>query len=62
MLIDVLGADHGGYVPRMKAAVRAVSDAEATLEVLLCQIVRIVRGGEPVRCPSAPAPSSPSAT
>ena len=48
-LIDVLGADHGGYVPRIRAAVRAVSQDKASLEVLLCQIVRIVRGGQIVR-------------
>jgi arginyl-tRNA synthetase len=49
LLIDVLGADHGGYVPRLKAAVTAVSHGETTLEVVLCQIVHIVRGGQPVR-------------
>ena len=48
VMIDVLGADHGGYAPRMKAAVRALSDT-TLYEVLLCQIVHIVRGGEPVR-------------
>jgi arginyl-tRNA synthetase len=50
LLIDVWGADHGGYVPRMKAAVRALAgDSGATLDVLLCQIVHIMRGGQPVR-------------
>ena len=50
LMIDVWGADHGGYVSRMKAAVRAVADGRpARLEVVLCQIVRVVRGGEPVR-------------
>jgi arginyl-tRNA synthetase len=48
-MIDVWGADHGGYVSRMKAAVHAVSDGEASLEIVLCQIVRILRGGEPVK-------------
>ena len=48
-LIDVLGADHGGYVSRMKAAVRAISGGTASLEVVLCQIVHIVKGGQPVR-------------
>jgi len=48
-LIDVWGADHGGYVPRMKAAVRALSGGEASLEIVLCQIVHIMRGGQPVR-------------
>ncbi len=50
LLIDVLGADHGGYVSRMKAAVRAIAgDSPVRLEVVLCQIVRVMRGGEPVR-------------
>jgi arginyl-tRNA synthetase len=48
-LIDVWGADHGGYVSRMKAAVRAVSGGKASLEVVLCQIVHILRAGQPVR-------------
>ena len=48
LLIDVLGADHGGYVKRMKAAVTAISGGEATLEVQLCQLVRLFRAGEPV--------------
>jgi arginyl-tRNA synthetase len=48
-LIDVWGADHGGYVSRMKAAVRAVSGGRASLEVVLCQIVHILRAGQPVR-------------
>jgi len=49
LLIDVLGADHGGYLPRIRAAVTAVSHGEAGLEVVLCQIVRIVRAGQIVR-------------
>ncbi len=49
LLIDVWGADHGGYVPRMKAAVQAVSAGAAALEVVLCQIVHVLRGGQPVR-------------
>jgi arginyl-tRNA synthetase len=48
-MIDVWGADHGGYVSRMKAAVQAASGGEASLEIVLCQIVRIMRGGEIVR-------------
>ena len=48
-LIDVLGADHGGYVKRMQAAVQAVSDGEAKLDVKLCQLVRLLRAGEPVK-------------
>jgi arginyl-tRNA synthetase len=49
ILIDVLGADHGGYVPRMKAAVRAISHDKTKFEAVLCQIVHIMRGGEPVK-------------
>ena len=48
-LIDVLGADHGGYVKRMQAAVKAVSEGEARLDVKLCQLVRLLRAGEPVK-------------
>lgn len=47
--ILVVGADHGGYVKRMKAAVKAISDGEAELDVKLCQIVRLMDRGEPVR-------------
>lgn len=48
-LVQVWGADHGGYVSRMKAATRALSDGKVPLDVLLCQIVKVVKGGEPVR-------------
>lgn len=48
-LIDVLGADHGGYVKRMKAAVTAISGGGAELDVVLCQLVKLFRGGEPVK-------------
>lgn len=47
--IDVLGADHGGYVKRMQAAVKAMSGGIATLDVKLCQLVKLYRGGEPVK-------------
>ncbi len=49
ILINVLGADHGGYVARMKAAVRAISHDKTKFEAVLCQIVHIMRGGQPVR-------------
>jgi len=50
ILIDVLGADHGGYVKRMTAAVKALSgNRNAAFEAVLCQIVRVVRDGQPVR-------------
>ena len=48
-MIDVWGADHGGYVKRMQAAVKALSAGEAALDVKLCQLVRVMRAGEPVR-------------
>src|SRR5438132_4741041 len=48
-LIDVWGADHGGYVKRMQAAVRALSDGAASLDVKLCQLVHLFDKGEPVR-------------
>ena len=48
-LIDVWGADHGGYVKRMQAAVKAVSEGQAELDVKLVQLVRLLRAGEPVK-------------
>ena len=49
VLINVLGADHGGYVSRMKAAVKAIAADSVKLEAVLCQIVHIVKDGRPVR-------------
>jgi len=48
-MIDVLGADHGGYVKRMQAAVKAITGGEGSLDVKLCQLVRLMRAGEPVK-------------
>jgi arginyl-tRNA synthetase len=48
-MIDVWGADHGGYVKRMQAAVRAVTGGKATLDVKIVQLVRLLRNGEPVK-------------
>ena len=48
-LIDVWGADHGGYVKRMRAAVRAVTGGTADLDVKLCQLVNLFDKGAPVR-------------
>src|SRR5713101_4006191 len=48
-LIDVWGADHGGHVKRMQAAVQAVTDGAATLDIKLCQLVNLFDNGEPVR-------------
>jgi arginyl-tRNA synthetase len=47
--IFVLGADHGGYVKRMEALARAVAGDALQLTVLLCQLVKLYRNGEPVR-------------
>jgi arginyl-tRNA synthetase len=49
ILIDVLGADHGGYVKRMKAAVAALSDGRVPIEIKLCQLVKLFRDGEPFK-------------
>jgi len=49
LLIDVWGADHGGYVKRMKAAVAALSANRVPLDVKLCQLVKLFKGGEPYR-------------
>lgn len=48
-LIYVLGADHGGYVKRLEALARAVAGDRIKLTVLLCQLVKLYRDGEPVR-------------
>ncbi len=48
-MVYVLGADHGGYVKRLKAVARAVAGDKAELDVLLTQLVRLYRDGEPVR-------------
>jgi arginyl-tRNA synthetase len=49
IMIDVLGADHAGYVKRLSAAVQAVSAGAATLDVKVCQLVRFLRDGQPAR-------------
>lgn len=49
VLVDVWGADHGGYVKRMNAAVVALSGGATTLDVKLCQMVKLMRDGEPVK-------------
>ena len=48
-LIDVLGADHGGYVKRMKAAVSALSDGKVPLDIKLTQLVKLFKNGEPFK-------------
>ncbi len=49
VLIDVWGADHGGYVKRMQAAVAAISGGKAELDVKLIQLVKLLRAGAPVK-------------
>ncbi len=46
MLVDIWGADHHGYVPRVKAAVKALGRDEGLLKVLLVQLVNLIEGGE----------------
>ena len=48
-MIDVWGADHGGYVKRMQAAIKALTDGKAKLDVKLCQMVNLMSNGEPVK-------------
>jgi arginyl-tRNA synthetase len=48
-MIDVWGADHGGYVKRMQAAVKAITSGKGGLDIKLCQLVRVLKGGELVR-------------
>lgn len=48
-LVYVLGADHGGYVKRLQAVARALSDGRVRADVLLCQLVKLFRAGEPVK-------------
>jgi arginyl-tRNA synthetase len=48
-LINVFGADHVGYIPRMKAAVAALSDGEADLDIKVVQLVRLFKAGEPFK-------------
>jgi arginyl-tRNA synthetase len=48
-LVDVWGADHGGYIKRVEAAIKAVTSGAATLDVKIVQLVRLLRNGEPVK-------------
>ena len=48
-MIDVWGADHGGYIKRMTSAVKAVTDGLGELDVKICQLVRLLRNGEQVK-------------
>jgi arginyl-tRNA synthetase len=49
VLVDVLGADHGGYVPRLQAALEALGYSRDDLHVVLIQMVNLTRGGEAVK-------------
>jgi arginyl-tRNA synthetase len=49
LLIDVFGADHGGYVKRMKAAVAALSEQKVPLDIKLIQLVKLFKNGEPFK-------------
>jgi arginyl-tRNA synthetase len=48
-MIDVWGADHGGYIKRMKAAVRGVTGGEGALDIEICQLVKLLRDGVEVK-------------
>ena len=48
-MIDIWGADHGGYVKRMQAAVKAISEGGGGLDVRLCQMVNLLKGGQPYK-------------
>jgi arginyl-tRNA synthetase len=48
-LVDVWGADHGGYIKRVEAAIKAVTSGKAALDVKVVQLVRLLRSGEPVK-------------
>jgi arginyl-tRNA synthetase len=48
-MVNVLGADHSGYVKRLQAAVKAVSHGKADIDVRICQLVRLLKNGEPFK-------------
>jgi len=48
-LVDVWGADHGGYVKRVEAAIKALTGDKVDIDIRLCQMVKLLRGGEPVK-------------
>jgi arginyl-tRNA synthetase len=48
-MVDVWGADHGGYIKRMQAAIKAVTSGKAALDVKIVQLVKLLRNGEPVK-------------
>ena len=48
-MVDVWGADHGGYIKRVQAAIKAVTDGKGALDVKIVQLVKLLRNGEPVK-------------
>jgi len=48
-MVDVWGADHGGYIKRVQAAIKAVTSGEGSLDVKIVQLVKLLRNGEPVK-------------
>ncbi len=48
-LVYMLGADHGGYRKRMEAAISALSDRKVATDIKLCQMVNLLKDGEPVK-------------
>ena len=48
-MVDVWGADHGGYIKRVQAAIKAVTAGKASLDVKIVQLVKLLRNGEPVK-------------
>jgi arginyl-tRNA synthetase len=48
-MVDVWGADHGGYIKRVQAAIKAVTSGQGALDVKIVQLVKLLRGGEPVK-------------
>jgi arginyl-tRNA synthetase len=48
-MVDVWGSDHGGYIKRVQAAIKAVTDGQGVLDVKIVQLVKLLRNGEPVK-------------
>lgn len=48
MIVDIWGADHHGYIPRVKAAIKAIGKDPSALKIILVQLVSLLRGGKPV--------------
>jgi len=59
-LIDIWGADHHGYVPRMKAAIKALGKKDDSFTAVIHQLVLLIEGGQQVKCPNARASLSRS--